>query len=129
MNIERTMDTNAVVTPNCAIASRSQMSSYKMLQNPETKKNTKYGVIRTLHFDFKSSSHWLPRSRGVLGSHLTDPTETFQSLRVSGNVIRQGLERDETTKLRILSLVDNAHPATAQFLDNAAARDGLADHR
>ena len=46
MNVESTMDTNAVVTLNCAIASRSQMSSYKMLQNPETKKNRKYHIIR-----------------------------------------------------------------------------------
>jgi hypothetical protein len=34
------------VTLNCAIASRSQISSYKMLQNPETKKNRKYHIIR-----------------------------------------------------------------------------------
>ncbi len=40
------MDTDAVVTLNCAIARRSQMSSYKMLQNPETKKNRKYHIIR-----------------------------------------------------------------------------------
>jgi len=48
MNIDSTMDTNAVVTLNCAIASRSQTSSYKMLQNPEIKKNRKYHTIDKL---------------------------------------------------------------------------------
>jgi hypothetical protein len=30
--------------PNCAIARRSQISSYKMLQNPDKRKNTRYQV-------------------------------------------------------------------------------------
>ena len=41
MNMERTIETMAVVTPNCAIAKRNQTISYKMLQSPETKKNPK----------------------------------------------------------------------------------------
>ena len=45
MNVDRTMETRAVVTPNCAIASRNQISSYSIPQNPETKKNTKYQNI------------------------------------------------------------------------------------
>src|SRR5713101_5874925 len=52
-------------------------------------------------------------------------SETFQCLRVSGNVIRQELERHETTKLGVLGLVDDAHSATAEPLDDAVARDGL----
>jgi len=44
MNIERTIETRAVVTPNCAIESRNQTSSYKMLQKPEMKKKTKNQV-------------------------------------------------------------------------------------
>src|SRR5580658_7351902 len=42
MKVESTIDTMAVVTPNCAMARRSQISSYKMLQNPEMKKKAKY---------------------------------------------------------------------------------------
>jgi hypothetical protein len=42
MNIESTMETNAVVTPNLAMASRSQTTSYTKLQNPETTKKRKY---------------------------------------------------------------------------------------
>jgi hypothetical protein len=41
MNIERTIETRAVVTPNCAMDSRNQTSSYRMLQKPEMKKNAK----------------------------------------------------------------------------------------
>src|SRR5580658_10006102 len=41
MNTERTIDVSAVVTPNCAIESRNQISSHRTLQNPETKKNQK----------------------------------------------------------------------------------------
>jgi len=42
MNMESTVDTSAVVTPNCAIAKRSQISSYRMPQKPEMKKKVKY---------------------------------------------------------------------------------------
>jgi len=44
MNTDNTVDTTGVVMPNCAIARRSQISSYKMLQNPDKRKNTKYQV-------------------------------------------------------------------------------------
>src|SRR6266702_1521345 len=42
IKLESTIDTIAVVTPNCAMAKRSQISSYRMLQNPEIKKKPKY---------------------------------------------------------------------------------------
>ena len=38
IKLERTMETSGVVTPNCAMARRSQTSSYMTLQKPETKK-------------------------------------------------------------------------------------------
>src|SRR6266404_1983054 len=41
MNMERTTETRAVVTPNWAMARRSQTSSYRIPQNPETRKNRK----------------------------------------------------------------------------------------
>ena len=40
---------------------------------------------------------------------------------------RQKLQRDEPLKGDVLSLVDHAHIAAAQLLDDAAVRDGLAD--
>ena len=49
MNIESTMDTSAVVTPNCAMANRNQTSSYRMLQKPEMKKKTKYRFIHSAY--------------------------------------------------------------------------------
>ena len=48
MNTERTIDTMAVVTPNCAIDRRSHTNSYKTLQNPEIKKKKKYQFTRGL---------------------------------------------------------------------------------
>ena len=45
MKTESTIDVSAVVTPNCAIDNRNQISSHKTLQNPETKKNKKYHTI------------------------------------------------------------------------------------
>ena len=42
MNTESTIETMAVVTPNCAMANRNHTSSYKTLQKPEMRKKTKY---------------------------------------------------------------------------------------
>jgi len=53
------------------------------------------------------------------------PAKAFQSLRVLGNVVRQELERYETTKLGVFRFVDNSHPTPAQLLDDAVVRDGL----
>ena len=44
MKTERTIDTMAVVTPNCAMERRSHTSSYRTLQNPEMKKKRKYQI-------------------------------------------------------------------------------------
>src|SRR6202041_2002508 len=46
MNMETTIDTSALVTPNRAIDRRSHTISYRMPQNPDTKKKTKYQAIR-----------------------------------------------------------------------------------
>jgi hypothetical protein len=39
------------------------------------------------------------------------------------------LQRDEAPQLGVLSLVDHSHATAAEFLDNAVARNGLADHQ
>src|SRR5947207_2882916 len=54
--------------------------------------------------------------------------EALQSLRVFRDIIGQELERDKTTEGDIFGLVNDTHPATAEFLDDAVVRDGLADH-
>jgi hypothetical protein len=38
------------------------------------------------------------------------------------------LVRDEVVEARVLGLLHHGHSATAQFLDDAVVRDGLADH-
>jgi hypothetical protein len=55
-------------------------------------------------------------------------TETFECLRVLGQMIRQEFQSDKTTKLSVLSLVNDAHSAAAELLNNAVMRDRLADH-
>jgi hypothetical protein len=55
MNTDNTIDVKAVVTPNCAIDRRNQISSYKTLQKPETKKKKKNQAIYCL-----SESNWKP---------------------------------------------------------------------
>ena len=62
------------------------------------------------------------------GSGTGFATETFERLRVMSHVLRHELERDEATKLGVLSLIDDTHPAPAELLDDAVVRDGLSDH-
>ena len=55
--------------------------------------------------------------------------KTLQSLRVTGKCIGQELECDEAAEIGILRLVDNAHSATTQFLDDSIMGNDLANHR
>ena len=49
-------------------------------------------------------------------------------MRVSGNIFRQELKRDETMQSRVLSLVDHTHAPAAEFFDNAVVRDDRGEH-
>src|SRR4029077_18346332 len=51
-----------------------------------------------------------------------------ECLRVTGNFLRQELEGNEAMQARVFSFVHHTHPATADLLDDAIVRDGLADH-
>ncbi len=59
------------------------------------------------------------------GSRLA--SETIQGIRVASQFIRQKLESDRSLQPAVLGLVDHAHSAAAQLLDDAVMRDGLAD--
>src|SRR6266478_5413794 len=54
--------------------------------------------------------------------------KTGECLRVTGNLLRQELEGDEAMQPRVLSLIDDAHTPSTEFLDDAVVRDGLAYH-
>ena len=54
--------------------------------------------------------------------------KTGECLRVTGDLLGQELEGDEAMQRRVLGLVDDAHPAAPELLDDAVVRDGLADH-
>src|SRR5437867_5238134 len=55
--------------------------------------------------------------------------ETGQGLSVSGNLLRQELQGHETMEPDIFGLVNDTHAATAQLLQDAVVRNGLAEHR
>ena len=54
--------------------------------------------------------------------------ETGQSLRVLGDFIGQEFQGDEAMQLHVFGFVDDTHPSTTKFFDDAIVRDGLADH-
>jgi hypothetical protein len=54
--------------------------------------------------------------------------EPGEGMRISGYMIRQKLERDETVETSILSFVDDTHPAATELLDDPVMRDILVDH-
>src|SRR5690349_880602 len=54
--------------------------------------------------------------------------EAGERLRISGQLVRQELESDEAVEARVFRFVDHAHTASAQLLDYAIVRDGLANH-
>src|SRR5260370_39877051 len=62
------------------------------------------------------------------GSRTRFPAESFKRLRVIGDIFGQELQRHEAAEFSVLSLVNNSHAATAEFLDDAVMRDHLADH-
>ena len=51
-----------------------------------------------------------------------------QSLLVSGDLIGKEFERHKAIEFDILGLVDDPHPATAEFLEDSIVRDDLVDH-
>src|SRR5437660_12581418 len=62
------------------------------------------------------------------GGGLGLASKTLQSLDVLCKFLRQEFQGNKTLELCVLSLVDNTHPAAAEFLDNAIMRNGLSDH-
>src|SRR5271157_1110959 len=62
------------------------------------------------------------------GSGTGFSAEAFECLRVARQFIRQELQGDEAPKLGVLGLIDDTHPSTAKFLDDAVVRDDLVDH-
>ena len=54
--------------------------------------------------------------------------EAAERLLIPGHVIGKELQSDETAEASVFGLVNDAHPAAAQLLDDAVMRNGLADH-
>ena len=62
------------------------------------------------------------------GGSLRFALKAGEGLCISGNVIGQKFEGDKAVETHVLGLVDHTHAATAELLDDAVVRDGLADH-
>src|ERR1700733_4950819 len=54
--------------------------------------------------------------------------KTLEGLRVAGHLLRQKLEGDKTAQVGVFGLVNDAHAAAPEFLENAVVRDALVDH-
>jgi hypothetical protein len=54
--------------------------------------------------------------------------KSFQGLRVQRQFIGQEFQGYQSAKLGVFGLVNHAHAAATQFIDDAVVRDGLADH-
>ncbi len=61
-------------------------------------------------------------------SRLCLALKTRSGQRILRHFVRQKLQRNKAAQAGIFSLVNHAHTAAAQFLDNAVVRDGLIDH-
>src|ERR1035441_478477 len=53
----------------------------------------------------------------------------FQRFGVAFDLLRKELECDQTAQADVLGLIHDPHPATADFLDDAIVRNGLAHHQ
>jgi len=61
------------------------------------------------------------------GGSLSLALKSGQRLRISSNVLRQKLERDEAPEPGVLSFVNHTHAATAELFDDAVVRNGLSN--
>ena len=62
------------------------------------------------------------------GSSLSLSLEAAESLRIASNIIRQELQSYEAMQASVLCLVDDAHSAATEFLDDAVVRNSSTDH-
>ena len=54
--------------------------------------------------------------------------ETFQQLRIIGQISWKKFQGDRTVQARVLRLVDHTHTPASEFFQNPVMRDGLANH-
>ena len=63
------------------------------------------------------------------GGSLRFALKTSEGLCISGHFFRQEFESDKTVETNVLGFIDNTHAPTAELLDDAEVRDGLAEHQ
>ncbi len=62
------------------------------------------------------------------GGGLRLPLKSGQGLGVSRHFFRKEFQSDKTPQAGVFGLVNHAHPAAAEFFDDAVVRDDLSDH-
>src|ERR1035438_6695641 len=62
------------------------------------------------------------------GGGACSPAEALERLGLRSDVFGKEFEGDEPSQVDVFGLVHDTHAATAQLLDDAVVRDGLADH-
>ena len=60
---------------------------------------------------------------------LWPPFENERAPGVSNHIVGKKLQSDKATKFRVLSFVNNTHPAASKLFDDAVVRKGLPDER
>lgn len=55
--------------------------------------------------------------------------KALQQLRILDEAVRDEFQRDKAAEFGVFRLVNHAHTAAAETLENAVMRDGIANHR
>ena len=79
---------------------------------------------------WSSSASWIVQMCGWLSGEAARASRLKRSTawRVPGQLVRQELERHLAAEARVFGLVDDAHAAAADLLEDPVVREGLADH-
>ena len=92
------------------------------------------GAVQVLHHDERLAFVFANLMDGADvgmvqgGSRARFAAETLERLRVLGDVGGEEFEGHEAAQFGVFGLIDDTHPASAEFLENTVVRNGLADH-
>jgi hypothetical protein len=100
------------------------VESRRLRKELSSKSNRAAVVASQAQWTFDNTDRYFPMDLCPLFLFLARATH----LRVAGDVFWQELDGDEAMQAGVLGLIDNAHAAASQLLDNPVVRDGLADH-
>ena len=92
------------------------------------------GAFEELHHDevatilLRRCRKWCRYWGGSAPTRRAPRAGSAHGLGIVGQFVGQKLESDATTEAKILGLIDHAHAATTQLLQDPVVRDGLSEH-